>query len=415
MTRKELFRKQKNYTRYIVSNVINRFGDSIDAIAMVWITYAITQNASISAIVFAVNYLPTVILSPFVGAYVEKLNRKAVMVSVDLLRCLIVLFYAFSYYNKFLDGTMIIILTLLISTIECFGSSASMGIIPTILDEEYYEIGISTNQSLSNVTELVGAGLAGVVISVFTPLGALLIDAITFLTSALLKATIKPKEDVSQSKNKSESYLTLLKEGFKYLSKSKLMIYLCVMATLMNGFLIPYNAFVAAYVSDFYGDFPGILSVFSVSISLGMIIGALILPALKGKFSVIVYAVLASIIAGGLYLYLALIVAFDLSIIMFAIISIIVFVIFGISVAFASTSLNVTLISSIDHNYLSRMSSVLSAFVSASIPIGSFIMSALIKHIDMLTIFKSFSVIAVLVAFGLYITNPLKSETKKED
>jgi hypothetical protein len=31
--------KQKEYVKFIIANLINRFGDSVDAIAMTWIVY----------------------------------------------------------------------------------------------------------------------------------------------------------------------------------------------------------------------------------------------------------------------------------------------------------------------------------------------------------------------------------------
>lgn len=53
--------KNRNYTKLLSANMINRLGDGIDSIAFTWLTYALTKNASLSAIVFAANVLPTVL------------------------------------------------------------------------------------------------------------------------------------------------------------------------------------------------------------------------------------------------------------------------------------------------------------------------------------------------------------------
>ena len=42
-------------TKLLSANMINRLGDGIDSIAFTWLTYALTKNASLSAIVFAAN------------------------------------------------------------------------------------------------------------------------------------------------------------------------------------------------------------------------------------------------------------------------------------------------------------------------------------------------------------------------
>ena len=58
---------QKEYLKLITSSVVNRFGDSIDAIAYSLLTYEITGSAALMAFVLAINYLPTVILQPIAG------------------------------------------------------------------------------------------------------------------------------------------------------------------------------------------------------------------------------------------------------------------------------------------------------------------------------------------------------------
>ena len=68
--------KNNEYRKLLFSNLINRFGDSVESIALIWIVYRITHSAAWSAIVFALNTLPNVLVQPFAGAFVEKLNKK---------------------------------------------------------------------------------------------------------------------------------------------------------------------------------------------------------------------------------------------------------------------------------------------------------------------------------------------------
>ena len=67
---KDIFR-QREYMKMILAALINRFGDSIDAIAAAWIVYEISGNAAWSAVIFGINYLPSVVITPLAGAWVE--------------------------------------------------------------------------------------------------------------------------------------------------------------------------------------------------------------------------------------------------------------------------------------------------------------------------------------------------------
>ena len=85
---------QKEYLKLLIANLISRFGDSIDAIAFTWIVYQVTGSASWSAIIFAMNRLPSIFVQPFAGAWVERRNKKRIMVGADLIRGVIVVMLA---------------------------------------------------------------------------------------------------------------------------------------------------------------------------------------------------------------------------------------------------------------------------------------------------------------------------------
>lgn len=70
------FMENKNFLLYLTANIINRFGDSLDSIAFTWIIYTITGSAFWSALIFGINRLPTILLQPFLGVLVDKLNKK---------------------------------------------------------------------------------------------------------------------------------------------------------------------------------------------------------------------------------------------------------------------------------------------------------------------------------------------------
>lgn len=100
---------QKEYMKMIIAALINRFGDSIDAIAFTWIVYEITGNAVWSAIVFGVNRVPSVLITPFAGAWVEGRNKKRILVVTDIIRACCVAIVATGYLMGFLEEWMLVL------------------------------------------------------------------------------------------------------------------------------------------------------------------------------------------------------------------------------------------------------------------------------------------------------------------
>ena len=85
LTYKDVLRDPQ-YMKLLFSNLINRFGDSIDAIAFTWLVYRITNSASWTALIFGLNLLPNIVIQPFLGPIVERLNKKKVIVFTHILR-----------------------------------------------------------------------------------------------------------------------------------------------------------------------------------------------------------------------------------------------------------------------------------------------------------------------------------------
>ena len=179
------------FTKLLIANAISRFGDSIDMIAFAWLIYTITNSASWSAVIVGVNQLVSVIFQPFVGSIVENRKKKKVMVYADLMRFITIFIFFIANRAGMEQPILFICFTAMVSFIETFRIPAGISVLPCLLKEEDYDKGISANNAISKGLELIGMLLAGTVITWVGASGAILLDGITFLISALLIATIQ--------------------------------------------------------------------------------------------------------------------------------------------------------------------------------------------------------------------------------
>ena len=67
----------KDFMKLTAANMINAFGDSVDGVAFTWLTYEISQSAALSAVVAALNILPTALFQPIAGPIAERCREKA--------------------------------------------------------------------------------------------------------------------------------------------------------------------------------------------------------------------------------------------------------------------------------------------------------------------------------------------------
>lgn len=289
---------QRQYIRLLLADTINRFGDSIDVIAYSWIMYEITGSASLMALVVGLNFVPTVFLTPFAGAFVDRISKKRVMALADLLRFVFVAAIVTLYTTGLLSPALIVVFTLATSTVEAFRLPAGGAILPQLLEQEYYTLGKAASYSFSRISELAGYMLAGGVIALLGAAGALWIDAATFLISSAIIWSIRYQENLQGAKQTVKGVIQDFAEGFRFIRASRTIRTVSLMGLLINFGIMPLTVFQTPYVSDYLKMGPETLSYIKILMSVGMMTGAALLPKL-GKIKTPAIVVAAGVIMGA--------------------------------------------------------------------------------------------------------------------
>lgn len=398
--------KNKEYRKLLTAAIINRLGDSIDSIASAWIVYELTSNAMWSAIVFGINKVPSVIIAPFAGAWVEGKKKKGIMVVTDLIRAMCVAFIATGVLMGFLRAWMIVSVTFIISTAEAFRLPAGSSVTPKILGKENLSHGISLTTAMSTVTELVGMAIAGGIIAIIGSAGAIYIDMATFILSAAIISTIKiPNDEESISNNTIQEYFGTLKMGFKYVFVNKVFLFLVVLASLLNGILVPINSLMAPLANEVIKGGAEIVSVISVSFTVGMLLGTVIYPKIRKIIKKEMF-VLGSGIGIGIYYVLTVLVSPMYGNALFRYgFTVMASLLLGGVIALINNFINVEFVSSIDEKYLSRASSIMNAMGGAVTPVMSFIISIVAAYLPTSAIFFGTGIIDLIIFLYLVFSH----------
>ena len=410
--------KQKEYMKTVIAAVINRFGDSIDSIALSWLVYQITQSAAWSAIIYGVNRVPTIFLQPFAGAAVEGMNKKRIMIITDVIRGICVGVVATAYLSGFINQWIILACTVIISSAEAFRNPASSSLLPKLLDKRLYSFGISLNTSLCNIMELIGLGLAGVIISVFSLSVAIYIDMITFFLSALIIVTLRIKDEhLTQIKVNVKEYFDSLKGGVQYLKGNLFLKYMIFIALFLNAILVPLNSLQAPLVSEVLHSNELMLSVLGLGITLGMIIGALLYPYISTRISRRAILYLCGYTIAGYYLSLVAVGQLvQLAALKYILVAFASFLL-GTAVAIANTFAGVEFMKAIEESYIARVTSIMNAAVVAAMPIVSFLIGALTGIVSTGEIFLILGILDIIICmilFGKKRITALEDEKKEE-
>ena len=379
---------QKEYLKLIASSVVNRFGDSIDAIAYSLLTYEITGSAALMAFVLAINYLPTVILQPIAGVVTEKMNPVRLMSLCDLGRGVCVLTEAALYAMGLLTTPLILLGVLINSTLEALSTPAGVGIVPRLLSEELYTAGIALRKTLSSTMELIGLACAGAIVGALGISAALAIDAGTFLLSAALIACIRPapleaapgEEENVRLASKISHIAHELRGVFVQIARTPLLRAVVLLGMALNLTAVPYSVFFTPYVTTNLGGDAYALSLLQIAFVVGTMIGSYVTPHLD-RLSARVQILIGGFGAALCYLAMAVFPSVAPYTLRLALTCFDTFV-FGAFNALLGIAFSAAFMRSTPTDQLTRTSGAVNAILTCAMPVGALLCSALVSFIS---------------------------------
>lgn len=411
----------------IAANAISRFGDSIDVIAYSWLIYEVTGSASWLAVLVGVNMLPTVLLQPFMGVLASFVDKKKMVVRCDIARGALVCATGGCMLFGVLNIGLLIAFTLFNSCFEALRVPCGVALLSRILQKEHYKVALSFNQGVSRAMELIGLGASGMVIAALGTGGALLVDAATFLLSAVLLSCMRVRadetresdaapddgiapdgalqdaseSDMSAAKLELGGYFRHLKEGFGYFRASRVVILLCFLCAILNVVLIPVENLNVAFVKEYLQ-----LGLFTVSagsgcLTVGTILGALCYPIVSRGVRVYRFICVGGLVIAVLYGAFVCagpgLVPLDTARTMgYALLCFV----FGCINSMLGMAVQIHFVTSLPEKMLGRIGGLFNAVVCSSVPVASFVISGVVRFVPIQGLFLgigalSFGVFAV--------------------
>ena len=415
--------KEREYRKLIFATVINRFGDSVDAIAFTWLVYQITHSAAWSAIVFALNTLPNVVVQPFAGAIVEKMNKKHVIVATHLLRAVIITLFALLYRAGLVNALVMAIFTLVITTVESFNLPASSAFTMQVVKKEHMTCGMSLNSMLSSAASLAGTGAAGVIIATAGVSAAMMIDVVTFAVAAALIGAMKAgrakvtkaaqneasktTSEARETENKIEqSKIKFFLDGFRYVASSRVICNYGLLAVALNFMLIPINALQAPIASEIFKMGGEILSIAGAFAAIGGIAGSALVPVLSQKLSPLKMIMLGTSLLGAGMLGMACGGVFAGNNIACYVDVAASFFIMMVAASIIGGTINIQFMKNADPKYIARAAAVMGACGTACMPVGSLLLSAVVTKVSTEAILVFCVIFAIAILAILVFAKP---------
>lgn len=251
-------------------------GSSLVQFALVWWLTLQTGSATVLAMASLVGYLPTIVLGPFAGAMVDRLNRRRVMIFADAGIAAATALLGVIYLLGWMQTWHIYVILLMRAIGGTFHWPAMQASTTMLVPKEQLARIGGMNQMLSGLMNIVSPPL-GLVVSVLPLYGVLSIDIVTALiaiTTLLFVAIPQPKTlDIAPTGNPLRTLLQDVVAGFRYVVHWQGLLILMIMAALINMLINPIGVLLPLLVTRvFHGgalQLGSLESVFGVGVVLG--------------------------------------------------------------------------------------------------------------------------------------------------
>jgi MFS family permease len=205
----------REFRGIILAQITSEAGDQIARVALALLVLADTGSALLAAATFAVSFVPTFLGAALLGPVADRFTRRTLMLVADLGRAVAVGLLALVA----LPDTPLWVLFALLFVAELFSplfDAARSASIPDVLGTpQLVTVGTGLSRSLHLVNQAVGLVLGGLIVQLFSPRAALLLNALSFLVSyALIAAFMKRRPSTLDAAQSIGVLLTDLREGW---------------------------------------------------------------------------------------------------------------------------------------------------------------------------------------------------------
>jgi MFS family permease len=269
-----------NFRLFFSGQSISLIGTWMTRIATSWLVYRLTGSAWLLGIVGFMGQIPTFLLAPFAGVWVDRWNKRNVLVWTQALAAAQSLALAALTLTHRITVRDILALSVLQGLINAFDMPGRQSFLVEMVDDKR-DLGnaIALNSSIVNLARLVGPSLAGIVIALYGEGWCFLIDGVSYFAviASLLMMQLRPLA-VLKSR---DSVFQQLREGWQYVSRFLPIRNLLLLFAVVSLMGMPYTVLMPVFASQVLHGGPHTLGFLMGAAGVGALVSAVLLALRK--------------------------------------------------------------------------------------------------------------------------------------
>jgi MFS family permease len=227
-------RLPRDFWRFWAASTISNLGDGVRLVALPLLAVRLTDDPLVVSGILALAFLPWVVVGSISGAIVDRVDRRRLIILVQVCRAVVALAFAAAVSIGSVAIWMLYVTAFAIAVGETLVDSAAQAAVPQLVPSTQLERAngrVMAGQLMTN--EIVGAPIGGILFA----LGAavpFLLDGGTYLLGAVLLTTVRADLRPRDSSSPSTKMRVDVVEGLRYVWEHPILRSLALMVAVAN-------------------------------------------------------------------------------------------------------------------------------------------------------------------------------------
>jgi MFS family permease len=270
--------RHRNFRLFFGGQTISLVGTWMTRVATGWLVYRITGSALLLGTVSFAGQIPSFLLAPFAGVWVDRLDRRKVLVWTQTLSMVQSLALAALTLSGHITIPLLLVLSVMQGCINAFDMPGRQSFMVKMVDDKRdLQNAIAINSSMVNVARLIGPSLAGMLIAVSSEGWCFLIDGISYI--AVIISLLMMRLHTPVVERKATSMLFELKAGWTYVSEFLPIRTILLLFALVSLMGMPFVVLMPIFAKKVLHGGPHTLGFLMAAMGLGALVSALSLAA----------------------------------------------------------------------------------------------------------------------------------------
>ncbi len=296
----------KDFWKFLAGEIISNVGSSFTLFVLPLLVFKLTGSALNLALVTVAEFLPYLLFGLVIGAAVDRVDRKRLMVFANITQALVISSIPLLAALDLLSVWWIYVVGFASSTLWICFDTAEFAAMPSLVNKDDLVTANGRIQAGYSAATVVGPALAGLLVALVPIETILLLDALSFLVSALTLALIPISFNVGVEERQEPGNIRReVAEGLRYVISHPVLRNVCLMMALVNCVGYTVYAQLVLFAKERLGASDTQVGLLYAAGSVGMIVLALAANFLRRRLSFSKVALGTIMLGGILIVFLA--------------------------------------------------------------------------------------------------------------